>query len=84
MTPKQIEALFQLSEWVDGERLVFDIPHVGECYISRVNLTHSFFRIYYPLYSVDLHGYKPIPSTDIHNLRYMYHHYMNPSYIKIF
>lgn len=81
MTSKQIHALFQLSEWIDGNRLVFDIPNVGESYISRINLTTSLFRIYYPLYSVDLHGDKDIPSNDLPNLRYMYQSFLN---IKIF
>jgi|APGre2960657373_1045057.scaffolds.fasta_scaffold193298_2 hypothetical protein len=77
MTSEQIHALVQLSEWIGGNRLVFDIPNVGESYISRVNLNTSLFRIYYPLYSVDLQGDKDIPSIDIHNLRYMYNEYMS-------
>ena len=73
MTSEQISALIQLSEW-RGNRLVFDIPNVGETYISRINLTDSLFRIEYPLYSVDLQG--DIPSNDLPNLRYMYNEYM--------
>lgn len=76
MTSKQIRALVQLSEW-RGNRLVFDIPNVGETYISRINLTDSLFRIEYPLYSVDLQG--DIPSNDLPNLRYMYNEYMSHS-----
>ena len=74
MTSEQISALIQLSEW-RGNRLVFDIPNVGETYISRINLTDSLFRIEYPLYSVDLQG--DIPSNDLPNLRYMYNEYMS-------
>ena len=74
MTSEQISALIQLSEW-RGNRLVFDIPNVGETYISRINLTDSLFRIEYPLYSVDLQG--DIPSNDLYNLRYMYNEYMS-------
>ena len=74
MTSEQIQALIQLSEW-RGNRLVFDIPNVGETYISRINLTDSLFRIEYPLYSVDLQG--DIPSNDLPNLRYMYNEYMS-------
>ena len=74
MTSEQIHALIQLSEW-RGNRLVFDIPNVGETYISRINLTDSLFRIEYPLYSVDLQG--DIPSNDLPNLRYMYNEYMS-------
>ena len=44
MTSEQIHALIQLSEW-RGNRLVFDIPNVGETYISRINLNDSLFRI---------------------------------------
>lgn len=77
MTSKQIHALVQLSELIDGNRLVFDIPHVGESYISRINLNTLLFRIEYPLYSVDLQGNKDIPSTDIPNLRYMYQSFLN-------
>lgn len=75
MTSDQIRALVQLSEWINGNRLVFDIPDVGETYISRINLTDSLFRIEYPLYSVDLQG--DIPSNDLPNLRYMYNEYMS-------
>ena len=75
MTSEQIRALVQLSEWINGNRLVFDIPDVGESYISRINLTDSLFRIEYPLYSVDLQG--DIPSNDLPNLRYMYNEYMS-------
>ena len=75
MTSEQIRALVQLSEWINGNRLVFDIPNVGESYISRINLTDSLFRIEYPLYSVDLQG--DIPSNDLPNLRYMYNEYMS-------
>jgi hypothetical protein len=75
MTSEQIRALVQLSEWINGNRLVFDIPDVGETYISRINLTDSLFRIEYPLYSVDLQG--DIPSNDLPNLRYMYNEYMS-------
>ena len=75
MTSDQIRALVQLSEWINGNRLVFDIPDVGESYISRINLTDSLFRIEYPLYSVDLQG--DIPSNDLPNLRYMYNEYMS-------
>ena len=74
MTSEQISALIQLSEW-RGNRLVFDIPNVGETYISRINLTDSLFRIEYPLYSVDLQG--DIPSNDLPNLRYMYNVYIS-------
>ena len=74
MTSEQIRALVQLSEW-RGNRLVFNIPNVGETYISRINLTDSLFRIEYPLYSVDLQG--DIPSNDLPNLRYMYNEYMS-------
>ena len=74
MTSEQIHALIQLSEW-RGNRLVFDIPNVGETYISRINLTDSLFRIEGPLYSVDLQG--DIPSNDLPNLRYMYNEYMS-------
>ena len=74
MTSEQISALIQLSEW-RGNRLVFDIPNVGETYISRINLNDSLFRIEYPLYSVDLQG--DIPSNDLYNLRYMYNEYMS-------
>ena len=77
MTDRQIRALVQLSEWINGNRLVFDIPDVGESYISRINLTDSLFRIEYPLYSVDLQG--DIPSNDLPNLRYMYNEYMSHS-----
>jgi hypothetical protein len=77
MTSEQIRALVQLSEWINGNRLVFDIPDVGETYISRINLTDSLFRIEYPLYSVDLQG--DIPSNDLPNLRYMYNEYMSHS-----
>ena len=75
MTSDQIRALVQLSEWINGNRLVFNIPNVGETYISRINLTDSLFRIEYPLYSVDLQG--DIPSNDLPNLRYMYNEYMS-------
>ena len=75
MTSEQIRALVQLSEWINGNRLVFDIPDVGESYISRINLNDSLFRIEYPLYSVDLQG--DIPSNDLPNLRYMYNEYMS-------
>lgn len=75
MTSEQIRALVQLSEWINGNRLVFNIPNVGETYISRINLTDSLFRIEYPLYSVDLQG--DIPSNDLPNLRYMYNEYMS-------
>ena len=81
MTSKQIHALVQLSELIDGNRLVFDIPHVGESYISRINLNTLLFRIEYPLYSVDLQGNTNIPSNDLPNLRYMYQSFLN---IKIF
>ena len=77
MTSEQIRALVQLSEWINGNRLVFNIPNVGETYISRINLTDSLFRIEYPLYSVDLQG--DIPSNDLPNLRYMYNEYMSHS-----
>lgn len=77
MTSEQIRALVQLSEWINGNRLVFDIPDVGESYISRINLNDSLFRIEYPLYSVDLQG--DIPSNDLPNLRYMYNEYMSHS-----
>lgn len=76
MTSEQISALIQLSEW-RGNRLVFDIPNVGETYISRINLNDSLFRIEYPLYSVDLQGDMNIPSNDLPNLRYMYNEYMS-------
>ncbi len=75
MTSKQISALIKLSEWINGNRLVFDIPNVGETYISRINLNTSLFRIEYPLYSVDLQG--DIPSNDLPNLRYMYNEYIH-------
>ena len=78
MTSEQISALIQLSEW-RGNRLVFDIPNVGETYISRINLNDSLFRIEYPLYSVDLQGDMNIPSNDLYNLRYMYNEYMSHS-----
>ena len=81
MTSEQIHALVQLSEWIGGNRLVFDIPNVGESYISRVNLNTSLFRIYYPLYSVDLQG--DIPSNDLPNLRYMYNEYMSNKVLAI-
>jgi len=77
MTSEQISALIQLSEWINGNRLVFNIPNVGESYISRINLNDSLFRIEYPLYSVDLQG--NIPSNDLPNLRYMYNEYMSHS-----
>ena len=79
MTSEQISALIQLSEWINGNRLVFNIPNVGESYISRINLNDSLFRIEYPLYSVDLQGDMNIPSNDLPNLRYMYNEYMSHS-----
>ena len=79
MTSEQISALIQLSEQINGNRLVFDIPNVGETYISRINLNDSLFRIEYPLYSVDLQGDMNIPSNDLPNLRYMYNEYMSHS-----
>lgn len=77
MTSEQIQALVQLSHQSNGERLVFNIPHVGESHIRRINLNTSFFKIEYPLYSVDLQGGMDIPSNDLPNLRFMYNEYIS-------
>ena len=82
MTSKQIHALVQLSERINGELVGIHIPNVGETYISRINLNTSLFRIEYPLYSVDLQGNTNIPSNDLPNLRYMYQSFLNTKILK--
>lgn len=83
MTSKQIRALVQLSERINGELVRIHIPNIGDTYISRINLTDSLFRIDYPLYSVDLQGDKDIPSNDLPNLRYMYNEYILTYYVQL-